>query len=644
MTERELKLKQAAQDYYTSGSSDMTDEEFDAEMALLAEETPDSELFTIGWGYSVDDDNTPGEKCPHKYGLVGSLEKARTWKELRVKGLFAEFDASVKLDGMSAVANYEDGKLVKALTRGDGIIGIDITDKIKRLIGDELPSLFTGAVRGEIVMSYDNFVEFQKLHINDKTPPKNPRNSTVGLINRPDITEDYRFLDFVVYSIIGHEDKIGDGSGYLNWMPGWLSANFKHTAEREFVKLTASNYLEVLTNLKEKWYGIYPMDGIVLNERAVFKGDYVEYTSIAFKFPSEQKDSTVLRVEFNMSKNGYAIPLIWVEPIELAGTTVQKCAGYNAKYIIDSCIGEGTVVKIQKRGEIIPNVDEVVSTPYTSDMSHQLYPHSCPSCGAEFEWEGVHLKCPNSKCPNYHEQDLIVWLQFLAPIDRLGDTLKFKFLREIFFRDLSVETVMSFKGYFGGVAKGAQQQLMIDMFNTLRGTGAIQLNTALKALNIPRLGDKCSEQLSNHPELVRACIAHATTDASYLSNVNNLVETKASLPISLRNAVGDANSKSIMSNIWKFARLRYIIDRIVWQQQAQLVDIKGKVAITGKISVKRGDFEAELRSAGYEPGDLKKDSMYLITDDPNSSSSKNGKADAWGIEKITEQEFRKRFM
>lgn len=192
----EKKIAENAQAYYTDGSSELTDEEFDSLVDQLRKENPDSELLQkTGWGYSINEDTTPGKKYPHKYGEAGSLEKCRTWEE--VKPVFRNqfVDMSLKLDGISVLLYYRDGKLYQALTRGDGAVGIDITDKVLEIgttvdmskfteysikLSDDDNANFTGAVRGEIVMSFRNFDKYKKLH----PEAKNPRNVAAGIINK----------------------------------------------------------------------------------------------------------------------------------------------------------------------------------------------------------------------------------------------------------------------------------------------------------------------------------------------------------------------------------------------------------------------------------------------------------------------------
>ena len=136
----ESEIKEASQKYYSDGTSPLTDDEFDAKVDELRELSPDSDVINqVGWGYDVNTDSTPGEKFKHKYGIAGSLSKCRTWPEL--KGFQNEWiDASLKLDGLSIVMYYKDGKRYQSLTRGDGETGIDVSPKIDAILPKELLS------------------------------------------------------------------------------------------------------------------------------------------------------------------------------------------------------------------------------------------------------------------------------------------------------------------------------------------------------------------------------------------------------------------------------------------------------------------------------------------------------------------------
>ena len=632
----ESSIKKYAQQYYEDGSSPVSDAEFDALVDELRALNPNSEVLKVGWGYDVSKDSTPGAKCPHKYGDVGSLTKCRTWKEIGQELTQAPIFLSLKLDGISVVLYYERGSLVQALTRGENNIGIDITDKVL-YVDDSLSHIkddtFTGAVRGELLMSYDNFDKFKELHPN----AENARNSTAGLKNANGITPDLKFLDVVVYTVIGDTGVVSypyDPSSCLtiDQIITWLRQNFRHVAPYAYNQLTEDEYKKYMDQLRSEWYGIYPADGIVLtkNEVGYDKNTFeVTYIAKAFKFPAESKNTEVLDVEWSLSKSRYLIPKVKLDTVRLSGTSVSYCTGYNAKYIQDNNISPGAVVEVEKRGEIIPNINKVVLSGQAQLPTH------CPDCGEELVWEGVHLKCPNSECSNADRQDLSIWLENIAHVDGLGDAIKFKFLEDIYGEDLSIEIVMnpeSANQSFIMGSRSGHKKLISDMFKKLYGqdNSKINLVDALVALNIPRLGSITAAKLAKYPKFVDTLMRCSDLSSEFWAT--------------LAAHIGLANRDSVKAHSWKFKRLNYIKDRIIWENSSLEEASKGKVAITGKLSIKRSEFEKELRAAGYDPAEISKDTKFLITDNPNSSSSKNKKADQWGIEKITEQEFRNRYL
>lgn len=197
-------LVDAAQAYYTDGKSNLNDSQFDAAVNAINQMETSDVVDKIGWGYDVNRDTTPGEKCFHKYGTVGSLGKCRHIDEVK-NSIKASNTCvfSLKLDGISVVLYYQKGQLTQALTRGDGTIGIDITAKVN-MIDPTLSNIdvkFSGAIRGEILMTNTKFKSFNELH----PEAKNPRNTTAGLINAKETSSDLKFLDIIVYTMIGNE-------------------------------------------------------------------------------------------------------------------------------------------------------------------------------------------------------------------------------------------------------------------------------------------------------------------------------------------------------------------------------------------------------------------------------------------------------
>lgn len=652
--ERELRI--AAHLYYEDGSSFLTDPEFDRKCDQLRSIDPDNSIFKEpSWGYNIDKDSTYGQRCTHRYGLVTGLGKAYTYKEVPKQLKVHCIIGSPKLDGMSIALYYEDSVLVQALTRGDYTQGIDVTDKVKLIIGDTLPTPhITGGFRGEIIMSKDSYERYESCHDNIK----NARNSVAGIINSKEITEDIKYLDIVVYTILADESlrkDIVDEEGMHSYMVcthidyteayELLNKNFENVAPYfTFTGLSEDNFIDCMSHKFSELCAYYPyeVDGIVISTKriSIDRNGQFKYDEIAVKFKSETAITKVEKVDWQMSKTHFAIPVVYIKPVELDGATITKCTGLNAKYIKDNKIENGAVVEIERHGQVIPYINRVINPVSIDDVLIT----NCPECGEKLEWEGVHLKCMNPLCGNAILQDALIWINNIAPLDNFGDKLRIKFLQKYISGEISVESIMDCEELVKIAVLcmdehpspliSKQLILFSRMCNALFNKHVLASN-AIKALNIPRFGDITSEKLASYPHLVK--------EIFHLSQAINSDDTHI-IPDDflddLIRCVGVANGQSIINNIKKFYRLRFVYNRIVWNSSSNSAESKGKVAITGKLSVKRSEFEKELKLAGWLVGEISKDSKFLITDNPNSSSSKNKKADEWGIPKITEYDFR----
>ena len=629
-------IKAAAQKYYTDGSSTLTDAEFDAKVDELKAIAPESDALTTGWGYDVELDSTPGAKVKHTYAHVGSLDKCHNWKELGSDFQWRKLAASLKLDGISIVLYYAQGYLQRAVTRGDGTTGIDVTPKVIQInpaLVQIKDTSFTGAVRGEIVMSFDAFDTYATAH----SDAKNPRNTVAGLINAKDVSEDLKYLSIVVYTVIGHESKSAKFST-INSVVSWLRLQFDDVAPYATLpEIKSSDLVATMDDLKAKWYGKYPADGIVLNQLGiVHDGNNISYIAKAFKFAAESKIAHVVGVEWALSKTRYYIPRIRITPVELSGATVEYCTGFNAQFIRDNRIGEGAEVEITRSGEVIPHILNVVK-PSTAQI-----PTKCPDCGTMFKWNGVHLECPNSDCGNAKRQDLSVWLEALAPVDGLKDALKFKFLDELYGSDLGIEYLMQNPPAIDVATwtkSGGHKAKMAEMFTKLYGWdgSGIPLDTAIRACNIPRFGDITATKLAECPRIVERFLRDDYIKAA--CGDGNTGEQ-------LYAAIGVANTEMLYKNTKKLRRLLLISDRISWKAAKSTSSADApRIAITGKLSVPRAQFVADLQEHGYVvKDDVSRHTFALITDDLTGNSSKNRAATAYGVPKLTETEFRAKYL
>lgn len=259
-------------------------------------------------------------------------------------------------------------------------------------------------------------------------------------------------------------------------------------------------------------------------------------------------------------------------------------------------------------------------------------PTICSCCGSKLEWSGTDLKCNNSKCSGLDEADLNVWCDNISPIDGLGYKI-----RKEFFDKCQLEVVEDLYKRNLTLDGTSATAIKLSKFWDKLHNGIIDPRCALVALNIPRLGWKTADKIVDNNLMI---LIH---DVIVNANTPYMPEKQAVLYCSLEKVVGEATAKEIINNTYKLLRLNLIKDRIGIKDDNNVdsTESKGEVVITGKLNTcKRSEFEKIIIDAGYSLAPaVKKGVIYLITNTPNSGSSKNKKADELGIKKITEEEF-----
>lgn len=614
--ERVLELEEQipyyAQKYY-EGNPVIDDLSFDKLVDELRELNPESEILNkTGWGYEP----SIGEKVHHRYQKMGSLNKARTWDA--IPDIFKDngpICISQKLDGLSAVAYYKDGNLYQGVTRGNGEIGIDITDKMKKLAPNYIEG-FTGAVRGELIIPNKCWKDMKK-----KNPDLiSPRNTAAGIINRNEITDDLDYVVFCVYKVVGCEGNV-PFSNTLE-MRQFLMNNFLHVVTTVYPILyneefwnTHSGY--TFDEMKEKGYSI---DGLVLtmNKFDIKDNGAVEYKEIAYKFKSETSESKVTGISWQLSRTQRLIPTVEIDPVELSGAIIRRATGFNAKYIYDNKIDKDAVIEIERSGEVIPDIQKVIEP-----SPNFALPENCPVCGEKLEWNGVDLVCNNIDCPNRSYSNLMVWSDIIGKVDGLGRNIKSNFFEE---NDVNTLEDLYNKplGYNIKTATGKK----IEKFVNKIIFDPVDVTDALCALNIPRLGRTTATKLVENTELCKKFINYALTREI---NQNTIEE--------ITRIVGQATAKQIL-NANRLDSLKYVSDRLVYPEKKDSIELVGKIAVTGSLEgMTRKQFEELIGNYGYSLTGNIKEAQYLVTNNPNSRSSKNKKAQELGIKVITQEEF-----
>jgi DNA ligase (NAD+) len=396
------------QDLYYNGEAVIEDAEFDSLWDELHRLDPGNEIFS-----RVGNDLADGWPKARHIMPMGSQEKASSNEEFlawAVKAGHASFMVEYKLDGASIELQYRAGSFVRAITRGDGTIGDDITSNVARMAGvpRKLNENFDGAVRGEIIMA-------RSVHKARYSNKANCRNAANGLMKRKDGSGSSD-LAIICYDAMGLVTLPGaqparpfeDEPSKLQWL---AAAGFDVVFH--IILPSASKVVDFRESVMSLRTDLdFDIDGLVVKGIDIDDGD-LERTrpelQIAFKFEREQAITSLLSVEWRETGSSYT-PIGIVEPVRLAGTTVQRANLCNTNMITKLGLRIGCRVSISKRGEIIPKIEAVVDTPAESEAIE--VPTTC-TCGSSLVDEGTRLYCPNASCPKKELHRLEKWLTIL---------------------------------------------------------------------------------------------------------------------------------------------------------------------------------------------------------------------------------------
>ena len=419
------------QDLYYNGQPEISDAEFDGLWDELASLDPTNALLA-----RVGADKADGwPKVAHAMPM-GSQEKASNPEDFLawcVKAPRGEYLVQYKLDGASLELQYREGRLLRAVTRGDGSVGDDITPNALRMQGvlADLPEPFSGGVRGEVLMSH-------AIHATKYADKANCRNAANGLMKRKDGmgSEDlavicYDALGFVPrkgssplsqpnldFSDLSRDtvprDRVPGESPFADELEkvAWLSRMGFTTVE--VIRLTNPDdviaYRAHVMDIREALP--YDIDGLVVKGREIDLDDMARARpekQIAFKFSLEEAISTLREVEWSESGANYT-PIGIIDPVRLAGTTVQRANLVNTNAINAMDLRIGSRVIMTKRGEIIPKIEGLVENPPSTEP---IFVPSICGCGASLVDEGTRLYCPNPDCPKKAFHRLEKWLSVL---------------------------------------------------------------------------------------------------------------------------------------------------------------------------------------------------------------------------------------
>lgn len=624
------------QDSYYNGQAEISDAQFDALYDELKSLDPNNIAIT-----RIGSDSGNFEKVQHIMPM-GSQEKAATpdaFLEWAKKHVYPEYLVEYKLDGASLELQYENGLLKKAVTRGDGTIGDDITQNAKKMTG-VLMSLcidgekidFTGGIRGEVIMTH----QVHKKYFSDKA---NCRNAANGLMKRKDgIGSEH--LQLIVYDALETNSNkniqlFNNEVSKIDWLNklGFKTSPLKICQTPEDVINYRAQVMEQRKNLD------YDIDGLVIKEQKINLEDAKRNRpdhQIAFKFSLEEAISVVRQVEWSESGSTYT-PVAIFDPVELAGTTVQRASLSNPDTLRNLGVKIGSHVVVVKRGEIIPKIERVVIEKNSDEKAEPIvFPTNCNCCGEKLQDSGSRLFCPNKNCKKRILHRLFKWIECLDIRD-FGQSLLtnlfndgvvlsvsdiYKLTQEqlipYFLNDESQEQVSLGKK----VSLGAQK-----VYNSIQNHKIVDLSNFIAGFDIEGIGQTMIDKLieAGFNSLEKMLCA---TEEDF-ANVYMFAKITAN---TLKNGLEENQNE-----------MRYLIDNsIIKIKEIKHGTLTGiSFCFTGELkSIKRQDAELLVKSnGGATKSSVTKDLTYLVTNDTTSGSSKNLKAQKLGIKIINEQEF-----
>ncbi len=393
------------QHLYYNSQSEISDEEFDKLWDELKNLDPNNEVFfKVGTDFDASLDKVRHLIPMNSQAKVTSPAEFSKWAR---KMGYSQFITQFKLDGISVELQYLRGKFQYGVTRGDGLIGDDISHNVRKMIAfvSEVNPEFTGAVRGEIILTMDIF---QKKY----PDAKNSRNMASGITKRKDGkgSED---LIIIVYDAINKNPnhKFENELEKLKWL-----RNYKfEVVDTHRFKTTEQvvNYRdEVIASIRGQLnFGI---DGLVIKGKEIDLEDMKRARptkQIAFKFDPEEVESSVIDVEWSESGSNFT-PIAVIEPVLIAGTTVQRASLANPNLIEELGLKIGSKVVVSKRGDIIPKIERVIQNP--SNAKKIEFPTVCNACKTPLINEGTRLYCPNKDCSKRAYHRLTMWIKRLG--------------------------------------------------------------------------------------------------------------------------------------------------------------------------------------------------------------------------------------
>ena len=638
MNELVALLNRYAAEYYTRDNPSVSDSEYDRlyrELVELEAAYPD-QILADSPTHRVGGKVLDGfEKYSHQYPLY-SLQDAFSREELeafdaRVRKELAHptYICELKIDGLSISLTYEKGILVAGVTRGDGSVGENITENLKRVkdIPLTLPEELDITVRGECYMPRASFDQVnQDRQENGEAEFANPRNAAAGTLRQLDTSiVAKRNLATFLYQEVSPSTRDSQEKVLKHLEQLGFVVNPKRILAESMDEIW--NFIQEVGQDREQLP--YDIDGVVIKVNDLAGQEELGFTvkapkwAVAYKFPAEEKEAQLLSVDWTVGRTGVVTPTANLTPVQLAGTTVSRATLHNVDYIAEKDIRKDDTVLVCKSGDIIPTVLRVVESKRLSEEQLDI-PRTCPSCGSDllhFEDE-VALRCTNSWCPAQIMGGLIHFASRDAMnITGLGPSMVEKLFAANLVKD--VADIYHLKEEDFLLLDGVKEKSASKLYQAIQASKENSAEKLLFGLGIRHVGSKASQLLLQHFHSLEALAQANPEEVASIESLGGVIAQ------SLQSYFAIEGTEILLREL-KEAGVN-----LAYKGQTVVVDaaLSGQtVVLTGKLErLKRSEAKSKLESLGAKvTGSVSKKTDLVVAG--ADAGSKLQKAQEFGIE------------
>ncbi len=638
-------LDEAGYKYYVLDAPDMSDYDYDMYLRELEEleaahpelVTPESPTQRVGGRVSEAFAEVVHEAPLESLQDVFSLEELEAFEERVTAGGPLEFDVEPKIDGLSVALRYESGVFVQGATRGDGVIGEDVTENLRTI--RSLPLRLESApehlvVRGEVYMSKKVFRELNAERERDEKPLfANPRNAAAGSLRQLDSRiAAQRRLDIIVFNIQAITGRTFERhSETLDFLK---SLHFRTVPHFEFSSV-AQCWEKIRAIGYDREQFDFDIDGAVIKVNSLEARRELGSTAkaprwaVAFKYPPEKKETLLTDIVIQVGRTGVLTPKAVLEPVRLAGTTVTSATLHNQDFIAERDIRIGDTVLVQKAGEIIPEILSVNLSKRPADSVPWSFPSVCPECGAPVMRDegGAAIRCQGAECPAQRLRHIVHFASRAGmDIEGLGTAVAQLLIDNGLIKTpgdlytLKADDLQELPG----LGKKSADNLVAAIAGS-RSNGLVKL---LSALGIPQVGQAAAKQLARRFRSMEALEAASEED---LTAVDDIGEVTAGL---IRSWLDSAQGRHLLSALRDAG-----VDMTYTEEESDLRFAGKTFVLTGALAKYTRDEATAIieRLGGKAASSVSKKTSYVLAGE--NAGSKLTKAQSLGIPVISEEDF-----